>query len=77
MPFGEWNQVSPYRGAIGISSFVLSFRKGVYWVLLVEPEGKGPLGRPRLRCKNNSMVNLQVVGCGCVDWIELAPDRDM
>jgi hypothetical protein len=39
-------------------------------------KGKKPLGRSRLRCKNN-MMYLPEVGCGCMDWIELAQDRDM
>jgi len=45
--------------------------------LLVKPEGKRPLGRPMLRCKNNIMVNLHVLGCGGMDWIELAPETDI
>ena len=41
-----------------------------------EPEGKGPLGRPRHRCEDNINMDLQEVGGGCMDWIELAEDRD-
>jgi len=40
-----------------------------------KPEGKRPLGRPRRRWEDNKM-NLQEVGCGGVDWIEVAQDRD-
>ena len=39
-------------------------------------EGKRPLGRPRCRWEDNIKVNLQEVGCGVINWIELAHDRD-
>ena len=48
----------------------------MYRVLLGKPEGKKPLGRPRRRCMDNIMMDLQVVGCGYMDWIGLAQDRD-
>ena len=51
-------------------------RRGVYRVLVGKPEGKRLLGRPRRRWENNIKMDLQVVGCGGVDWIELAQDRD-
>jgi len=51
-------------------------RRGVYRVLVGKPEGKIPLGRPRRRWGNNSKIYRQEVGCGCMDWIELAQDRD-
>jgi hypothetical protein len=41
-----------------------------------KPEGKRPLGRPRRRWEDNIKINLQEVGCGGMDWIELAQDRD-
>ena len=50
--------------------------RGVYRVLVRKPEGRRPLGRPRLRWEDNIRMNLREVGCGCVDWIELAQDRD-
>ena len=51
-------------------------RRGVYRVLVGKPEGKRPLGRPRRRCVDNIRKDLQVVGCGYMDWIGLAQDRD-
>ena len=47
----------------------------VYRVLVGKPEGRRPLGRPRRRWEDNVRVNLRGVGCGCVDWMELAQDR--
>ena len=51
-------------------------RRGVCRVLVGKPEGKRPLGRPRRRWENNIKMDLQEVGCGGMDWIELAQDRD-
>jgi hypothetical protein len=50
--------------------------KGVYRVLVGKPEGKRPLGRPRRRWVDNIRMDLQAVGCGYMDWIGLAQDRD-
>ena len=44
--------------------------------LVGKPEGKRPLGRLRLRWEDNIEMDLQEVGCGGMDWIELAQDRD-
>ena len=49
---------------------------GVYRVLLGKPEGKRSLGRPRRRWVDNIRMDLQEVGCGYMDWIGLAQDRD-
>ena len=41
-----------------------------------KPEGKRPLGRPRRRWEGNIKMDLQDVGCGGMDWIEQAEDRE-
>jgi hypothetical protein len=48
----------------------------VYRVLVGKHEGKRPLGRPRLRWEDNTKKDLQEVGLGSMDRIELARDRD-
>jgi len=48
----------------------------VYRVLVAKPEGKSPLGRPRRRWEDNIKMDVQGVGSGSMDWIELAQDRD-
>ena len=45
-------------------------------VLVEKPKGRRPLGRPRRRWVDNIMMDLQEVGCGYMDWIGLAQDRD-
>ena len=50
--------------------------RGVYRVLVGKPEGKRPLGRPRRIWEDNIKMDLQEVGGGCGDWMELAQDRD-
>ena len=52
-------------------------RRGVFGVLVGKHEGKRPLGRPRRRWEGNIKMDLQEVGCGRMDWIELARDREM
>ena len=51
-------------------------RRGVYRVLLEKPEGKSPLARPRHKWEDKIKMDIQEVGCGGMDWIELAQDRD-
>jgi hypothetical protein len=50
--------------------------RSVYRILVRKPEGKKPLGRPRRRWEDNIKANLHEVGCGGVDCIELAKDRE-
>jgi hypothetical protein len=50
--------------------------RGVYGVLVGKPEGRRSLGRPKHRWEDNIRMDLREVGCGCVDWMELAQDKD-
>jgi hypothetical protein len=52
-------------------------RRGVYRVLVGRPEGRRPLGRPRRGWENNIKMDLQEVGWGLMDWIDMAQDRYM
>jgi hypothetical protein len=54
----------------------MGVRRSEYMIFVGKPEGKRPVGRPRLRWKDNIKMDLQHVGCGGVDWNELAQDRD-
>jgi len=56
--------------------YIMGQGKGVYRVLVGKPEGKRPLGRPRCRLEDNIKTDLQEVGGGCGDWMELAQERD-
>jgi hypothetical protein len=49
--------------------------KGVYKVLVGKPKGKRPFGRLRRRWEDNIKADLREVGCGGMDWIELAQNR--
>jgi hypothetical protein len=51
-------------------------RRGAYKALVVKPEGRRPLGRPRRRWEDNIKMDLREVGWGGADWIDLAQDRD-
>jgi hypothetical protein len=50
--------------------------RGVYRIAVGKPERKRPLGRPEYRWEDNIKADLQEVGCGGMDWIELAQDRE-
>jgi hypothetical protein len=54
----------------------LGERGGVYRLLVGKPEGKKPLGRFRRRWEDSIKMDLQEVGWGDVNWIEVAQDRD-
>jgi hypothetical protein len=45
-------------------------------VLVIKPEGKKSLGRPRRRWEDNIKMGFQEVGWGRGDWMELAQDWD-
>ena len=51
-------------------------RRGMHRVLVGKPEGKIPLGRPRHRWEDNIKMDLEEVGSGCGDWMQLPQDRD-
>jgi len=51
-------------------------RRGIYRVSVGKHEEKRPLGRARRKWEDNIKIDLQEVGCGSMDWIELAHDRD-
>jgi len=51
-------------------------RRGLYRVLVGKPEGKRPLERPRRRWEDNIKMDIQDTGCGGMDWIQLAQDRN-
>jgi len=51
-------------------------KRAIDKVLMGKPEVKKPLGRPSRRWEDNIKMNLQEVGCGGMDWIELAQDRE-
>jgi hypothetical protein len=54
----------------------LGEERGVYRLLVGKPEGKRPLGRPRRRWEENIRMDLLEVGCGGMDWIGLAQNRE-
>jgi hypothetical protein len=51
-------------------------KRGTYRILVRRPEGRRPLGRPRHRWEDNIKTDLREVGWECMNWIELAQDRD-
>jgi len=65
----EMNEMGGACGAYGAG-------EEVYRVLVGKPEGERPLGRPRRRWEDNIKMDLQEVGGGCGDWMELAQHRD-
>jgi hypothetical protein len=51
-------------------------RRGAYRALVGKPEGRRPLGRPRRRWEDIIKMDMREVGCGGMDWINVAQDRD-
>jgi hypothetical protein len=50
--------------------------RNAYRILVGKPERKRPLGRPLYRWEGNINMDLREIGCGGMDWIELALERD-
>jgi len=77
MNYEEFNLRLYNKHYIYVTFRLLNLYK-VYNLLHVaeKPEGKGPLGRPRNRWMDNIRMDLQDLGCGYVDWIGLAQDRN-
>jgi transposase len=51
-------------------------KRNAYRILVGKPEGKRPLGRPRLRWEDNTRMDPREIGWGGMGWIDLARDRD-
>jgi len=51
-------------------------KRCLYKILMWKLEGKKPFGRPSRKWDDNIKMGLHEVGCGGMDWIELAQDRD-
>jgi len=54
----------------------LGVSRGVYRILVGKPEGKSPLERSRRKWEDNVKIDLQEVGCGGMDWIDMGQNRD-
>jgi len=68
-PLDVSDAVRPLYVSLGVKGLIAEVKLG-------KLEGKRPHGRPRLRWENNIKMDIQEVGCGVMDWIELAQDRD-
>jgi hypothetical protein len=64
------------RGEFKNMWYCMGEERGVHRVLVGKPEGKRPLARPICRWEDNIKMDLQEVGGGHGDWMELAQDRD-
>jgi hypothetical protein len=67
----KWRKIRWAKHVAGMGK-----RRGVYRGLVEKSEGKSPLERPRRRCEDNIKMDLQELVCGCMDWIELAQDKE-
>jgi hypothetical protein len=50
--------------------------RDAYRILVGRPEGRRPLERPRRRWEDDIKIDLQEVGWGGMDWIDMSQDRD-
>jgi len=64
------------KNELGVARSAYGGGEDVYRVSVGKPEGKTPLGRPRPRWEDNIKQDIQEVGCGGMDWIDLAQDRE-
>jgi hypothetical protein len=51
-------------------------KRNAYRILVGEPEGKRPLGRPKLKWVDNIKMDLREIGWDDMDWIDVAQNRD-
>jgi hypothetical protein len=65
------------KNEVGGACSTLGEGRGGYRILVGRTEGRRPLGRPRLRWEDDIKMDLKEVGLGGMDWIAVAPDRDM
>jgi hypothetical protein len=70
----DWND--QVKDEMGGTCSTNGEKRIVYRILVVKPEGKRPLGRPRLRCEDNIKVDLRETVWGGMDWIHVGQDRD-
>ena len=75
---GEWRKLhnEELSDLYSLPNIVRVVKSRMHRVLIGKPEGKSPLGRPRLRWEDKVKMDLQEVGGSCGDWMELAQDRD-
>ena len=65
-----------FKNEVGGACSMYGQKRGINWVLVGKHEGKRPLRRPRRRWEDNIKMDLQEVGDGGMDWIELAQSKD-
>jgi hypothetical protein len=61
---------------MGVTCSTYGGERDVYSLLVGKPEGRRALGKPRRKGVDNMRMDIQKVGCGAVDWIDMAQDRD-
>jgi hypothetical protein len=75
--FAKYNQKYEVKeGEMGGACSTNGEKRNAYRILVGMPEGKRPPGRHRLRWEDNIRMNFREIGCGGIDWIDLAQDRD-